>query len=114
MPALSSCIPSGAEGGRMIRAVFFVVVAFAISLIACADTVVTKDGRRFVGDVTKTESGYSVKTKLGEVRVSEGDFKEWVKGNAVASVTPGIVTLHVGPAVAPGAAGGKQADPKSL
>src|SRR5437764_10971052 len=44
-----------------------------------ADTIVTRDGRRFAGDVTKTDTGYTVKTKFGEVKVGEGDFSQWVK-----------------------------------
>ena len=109
---------------RAVRAGLALSLAIGLAGSVCADTVTTRDGRRFVGEVTKTDTGYTVKTKLGEVHISAGDFDKWSKDDAGATVASVPIAPRTGPptpGVAGGgsipgapAAGGKKADPKSL
>jgi hypothetical protein len=100
------------------------VLLLGMGQCAFADTVVTKDGRRFVGEVARADTGYKVKTRFGEILVSEGDFSEWIKDGAVAtppsSGNATVARTTVGPTVAPvrptvpASVGVKKVDPKLL
>src|SRR4051812_20812597 len=94
-----------------------VAVAASVARPAHADTVVTKDGRRFSGEVTHPDSDYVIKTRFGEVHVGAGDFDHLEKDGAAApasakaTVTPAAPRT---PAVSAGPSAKKQIDPKTL
>jgi Tfp pilus assembly protein PilF len=64
---------------------WFVVLVLMALPAAWADTIVTTDGRRLTGDVTKTKDGYVVKTKGIATTIPAGQVKEWIKEASPAS-----------------------------
>jgi len=65
-----------------------------------ADTLVYGDGREISGEVTKTETGYTVKTKGGTVKIPEGDVAKWRKQGPPAVPAPGEAASGTAPAAA--------------
>ena len=72
----------------MLRCLIVSGLGLCLAASAAADIVVLKDGRRYSGEVTRTGDGYSVKTKLGTIQVSEGDFAELIVDNGSGSAKP--------------------------
>ena len=80
------------------------------SRAASADTIVTTDGRRLAGDVTKTDEGYVVKVKGIATKIPSGQVKEWIKDAPVASSN---ATNPLQPANATSAATPRPASPST-
>ncbi len=93
------------------------LAAFALATLARGDTVVTKDGRRFTGDVAKRDTEYVVKTRFGEVRVGINDFDQLIKDSPTPPTpVPARATTPSANVASPTATAipGKKVDPKTI
>ena len=76
---------------------------------ASADSLVTNEGQIFLGEVQKTDSGYSVKTKDGTVQVKAEDVR-----TVLLDHRPPAVTQNSSPAVPKAPRAAKPTDVKTL
>lgn len=66
---------------------FCIVLVCALAVVASADTLVCKDGKKVSGDVTQIGSIYVVKTGAGQTVVPVASVKQWIKGEGGAETT---------------------------
>lgn len=72
----------------MLRAMVAATLLTCLSVAALADTLLLRDGRKFTGEVTETSTGYTVKTRFGEMTASKGEVQEWIKGDVAPATAP--------------------------